>query len=92
MKTHTRKNRKYMASVAFFTMLLGSLVLVGCGNGEDDLPPMDQPVDDVEPTMDSSEPPMDQSTDEGPAEEGVAEETVKEDPMMQQDEGVEGNT
>lgn len=97
MNTHTRTSRKYIAATSAVALLLGSLTLTGCGNGDDDMPPMDQPVDEDVPPMDQSTdngsmdedmPAMDQSTDNGPVDEGTGEETVEEDPMMQQDEGV----
>ncbi|SDM21540.1 hypothetical protein SAMN05192555_110157 [Franzmannia pantelleriensis] len=83
MNTRSKASRKFMAATSIAAMLLGSLALTGCGNG-DDMPPMDD-----DPAMDQpmDEQPMDeQPMDEQPGmEQDMGTDPAMDDPAMDED-------
>ncbi|CAM3542222.1 hypothetical protein [Halomonas lysinitropha] len=74
--SHGGKRSRRLSTLAMFAALaLGSLALAGCGNGEEEMAPMEEPVGEEssamgqDPSMDSQDPGMEQSQamDQDPA-------------------------
>ncbi len=76
-----RTRRRRLTNLAAIAVLgLGSLALAGCGNGEEELPPMDEPAGEESSSM-GGETSMEQESSMN-----------SEDPVMQQDQAQQDQT
>lgn len=83
-----RSTRRLTALASISALLLGSLALAGCGNDDDNMPPMEESAPMEQPAQDpvmGDEPPMDEDPmgDDPMSQDPMAEDPMAEDPMAE---------